>query len=192
MGISIAMNQLLTRPTETSPSSTMPYRLSRGEKTQMRNIQNLYIDYFGRWKAPVGMSLFAPGTDFKPTIDSIRYLRDCTGEDGELLKKFMTFHIFFHADHIPLTVPSAESLLQKAFECPESPPYKSFEHEKMFKTLKHLTYPINVGRNVARDAAITHFVFPSDIELYPSLNVVPKFLEMIARNEAPLLNKKPR
>lgn len=44
-------------------------------------------------------------------------------------------------------------------------------------------YPINVGRNIARDAALTHFILASDIELYPSPNFVSKFLEMIARNE---------
>ena len=30
-----------------------------------------------------------------------------------------------------------------------------------------LDYPVNVARNVARITAGTHFVFPSDIELYP-------------------------
>ena len=30
-----------------------------------------------------------------------------------------------------------------------------------------LDYPVNVARNVARITASTHFVFPSDIELYP-------------------------
>ena len=30
-----------------------------------------------------------------------------------------------------------------------------------------LSYPVNVARNVARITASTHFVFPSDIELYP-------------------------
>ena len=31
-----------------------------------------------------------------------------------------------------------------------------------------LRYPVNVGRNVARQSANTHFVFPSDVELYPT------------------------
>ena len=31
-----------------------------------------------------------------------------------------------------------------------------------------LTYPINVGRNIARESATSHFVFASDVELYPS------------------------
>lgn len=49
-----------------------------------------------------------------------------------------------------------------------------------FKSKNKLFYPVNVGRNVARNAAATYFVFPSDIELYPSPNIVPKFLHMIA------------
>lgn len=52
---------------------------------------------------------------------------------------------------------------------------------------------MNVARNVARDAALTHFILPSDIELYPSPNLVPRFLNMIARNRKPLnTSTKPR
>lgn len=49
-----------------------------------------------------------------------------------------------------------------------------------FKETHKLFYPVNVGRNVARDAAATFFIFPSDIELYPSPGIVPRFLQMIA------------
>lgn len=51
---------------------------------------------------------------------------------------------------------------------------------------------MNVGRNIARDAAMTHFLLASDIELYPNPGLVRKFLEMIARNDAPLQRKYPR
>lgn len=57
---------------------------------------------------------------------------------------------------------------------------------KSFKTSKKLLYPINVGRNVARDAAATHFIFASDIELYPSPGMVSKFLTMIAKESGNL------
>lgn len=40
-------------------------------------------------------------------------------------------------------------------------------------------YPINVARNVARETAQTHFVFSSDIELYPTRALIPKFLDMV-------------
>ena len=37
-----------------------------------------------------------------------------------------------------------------------------------YRSMNNLTYPVNVGRNIARQSAISHFVFASDIELYPS------------------------
>lgn len=39
---------------------------------------------------------------------------------------------------------------------------------------------------------MTHFVLASDIELYPTPDLIRTFLEMIARNEGPLLSKNPR
>jgi len=55
-----------------------------------------------------------------------------------------------------------------------------------------LDYPVNVARNVARLTANSHFVFPSDIELYPSPNLVTDFLEMIRRDEKELRRTSPR
>lgn len=63
---------------------------------------------------------------------------------------------------------------------------------QLYKTQKKLLYPVNVGRNIARDAAMTHFILASDIELYPTPGLPKKFLEMIARNDAPLQRKNPR
>ena len=37
-----------------------------------------------------------------------------------------------------------------------------------YRSMNNLTYPVNVGRNIARQSATSHFVFASDIELYPS------------------------
>lgn len=45
-----------------------------------------------------------------------------------------------------------------------------------------LKFPINVGRNIARDGATTHFILSSDIELLPSQNIIPDFLNMIRQN----------
>lgn len=59
----------------------------------------------------------------------------------------------------------------------------------MYKNEKKLLYPVNVGRNIARESAPTFYVFPSDIELYPSPNLPTKFLEMIRRRDQPALHK---
>lgn len=54
----------------------------------------------------------------------------------------------------------------------------------------NLSFYINIPRNIAQDAAITHFILPSDIELYPSENVVLKFLRMIAFDERTLVRNR--
>ncbi|CAG0912605.1 unnamed protein product [Notodromas monacha] len=45
-----------------------------------------------------------------------------------------------------------------------------------------LLYPINVIRNVARQAAVTQYVLASDVELYPSANFAKDFAAMIRNN----------
>ena len=61
-----------------------------------------------------------------------------------------------------------------------------------YKKKLNLDYPVNVARNVARITAATHFVFPSDIELYPSPNLITDFLAMIRRNDVQLRRSPPR
>ena len=51
---------------------------------------------------------------------------------------------------------------------------------------------MNVARNIARESAGTHFVFPSDIELYPSPGLINAFLDMVARNEPALRSPNPK
>jgi hypothetical protein len=57
----------------------------------------------------------------------------------------------------------------------------------MYKSERKLLYPVNVGRNVARESAPTHYILASDIELYPSPDLPVKFLEMIRRSDQPAL-----
>lgn len=78
------------------------------------------------------------------------------------------------------------------FNCTLNPPFFNSSSTILYKTQKKLLYPVNVGRNIARDASMTHFILASDIELYPNPGLVRKFLEMIARNDAPLRRKNPR
>jgi beta-1,4-glucuronyltransferase 1 len=50
-----------------------------------------------------------------------------------------------------------------------------------YRKINKILYPVNVGRNVAREEAKTHFLLASDIELYPSPGFIPDFLKMIRR-----------
>lgn len=61
------------------------------------------IPLLERWRGPISVALYAPGTDFKDALNSMRYLRDCES-NSELVKKFVTFHIYFESLHFPKMV----------------------------------------------------------------------------------------
>ncbi|XP_044580381.1 beta-1,4-glucuronyltransferase 1-like isoform X2 [Cotesia glomerata] len=142
-----------------------------------------------RWQAPVSIALHAPGTDFQPTLDSIRYLRNC---GSPLVSQFTTFHIYFNWKHVPKVVPSSEKVLAfEPYNCSLGPPWshQNVLNNKMYKNEKKLLYPVNIGRNIARESAITHYILASDIELYPNPGLPDNFLEMIRKNDHPALSK---
>lgn len=80
-----------------------------------------------------------------------------------------------------------EELLNDRFDCTFPEPYTG-KRNISYKMQNQLLYPVNVGRNIARESALTHFVLASDIELYPSTFLSERFLNMIARNKPPLNN----
>jgi len=149
------------------------------------------IPLLERWNAPVSIAMHAPGTDFQPTVDSIRYLRECL-PGSHLVRAYTTFHIYFGTKHIPKSVPKPHDVFKTGYNCTLPPPYFNVSSGHLYKAQKKLLYPVNVGRNIARDSALTHFILASDIELYPNPGLVKKFLEMIARNEQYLRRKAPR
>ena len=146
-----------------------------------------------RWRGPVSLAMYAPGTDFAATLDSIRYARDC---GSPLVAQLVTFHVFFGARHMPRTIPRAGRAAAgpgaAAANCARPAPWLNVSSSSLYRTQKNLLYPVNVGRNIAREAAATHFLLASDIELYPSPGVIPDFLEMIRRQDRELLRPNPR
>ncbi|TRY63012.1 hypothetical protein TCAL_11158 [Tigriopus californicus] len=147
-----------------------------------------------RWQGPVSLSVYAPGTDFNKAVKAILYQRECS--HSNLVKDFVTFHLFFDHIHLP---PSKEKILKTkdilnmTIQCENVTSSVAFPpKESLFKNIHELTYPVNVARNVARESANSYFVFPSDIELYPSPGLIPSFLAMIKRNDPILRSPKPK
>lgn len=93
------------------------------------------------------------------------------------------------ASAFPLQVPPSEKIVSDTYNCSLGPPWVNVSLAKMYKNEKKLLYPVNVGRNVARESAPTFYVFASDIELYPSPNLPVEFLEMIRKRDQPALYK---
>lgn len=150
------------------------------------------IPLLERWMAPISIALHAPGYDYAPTINSIKYLRECAPE-AHLVRQYVTFHVYFSSKHIPKNLLKHDKVLEQQFNCSAQPPFINATDAQLYKTQKKMLYPVNVGRNIARDTAMTHFILASDIELYPSPGLVHKFLTMISRNEGELRKRtKPR
>ncbi|KAL4703562.1 hypothetical protein ACJJTC_006121 [Scirpophaga incertulas] len=57
---------------------------------------------------------------------------------------------------------------------------ESFEVQS-YRKEHNMIYPINVGRNVARNASRTNYFIVSDIEMVPSAGLAPKFLTMVRK-----------
>ncbi|XP_057658863.1 beta-1,4-glucuronyltransferase 1-like isoform X1 [Diorhabda carinulata] len=134
-----------------------------------------------RWRGPISVALYAPGDDFYSTTKSVAYLRKCT---TDLVEEFVTFHLFFDVDHMPAetgNIPLIE-MYKDDFDCSQKPPYEILTENGTYKQKFGLFYPINVARNIAKLNAQTHFVFPSDIELYPTRKFIPKFLNFVQHN----------
>jgi hypothetical protein len=127
------------------------------------------------------------GPDYYTSMRKIARLRRCSMEVTERV----TFHLFFEhweapkrllskemLDEIPL--PHVNCSLDRHTHASGLPSYRA---------AKNLTYPINVARNVARENAETHFVLASDVELVPSAFAVEWFLDMIRRDDEPLVHQ---
>ena len=142
-----------------------------------------------RWQGPVSLAMHAPGTDFAPTLEAIRYARDCL---SPLVSELVTFHVFFGTRHVPKQVPSPESVIKDSANCSVPAPWVNVSSAALYKTKAKILYPVNIGRNVARDSAVTHYILPSDIELYPSPGLIQNFLDMVRRQDPPLLHPNPK
>ncbi|XP_063695856.1 beta-1,4-glucuronyltransferase 1-like [Culicoides brevitarsis] len=141
------------------------------------------IPLLKRWKAPISISIYCPGDDYEIALRSAIYLRKCSTE-RDLVKDFVTFHMFFERAHTPKEVVQDVAAFESKYECGVMAPFMDIPPESKYKSKQNLTYPINVGRNIAREAALTHFVLASDIELYPNPGVVTEFLRMYAKFES--------
>ncbi|XP_037093412.1 beta-1,4-glucuronyltransferase 1-like [Pollicipes pollicipes] len=155
---------------------------THGDFTFVDNLEPLVR----RWRGPVSFGLYAPGDDFLPSVEAVAFLRQC---GDPLVAELVSFHVIYDVDKVPVNVTDADEVLSRRQDCSRPPPWRG---TVSFRKAKRLTYPVNVARNVARETAMTHFVLPSDVELYPSAHLVEQFLAMVWRNEKVLCQPRPK
>ncbi len=156
-----------------------------GDLTFLDNLKTLAE----HWQGPISLALYTPGTDFQVALSIILYLRQC---ESQLIAEYVTFHLYFETQHLPEEIPVPENFLEETINCQISSPLSFINGSLLYRSEKKLMFPINVGRNIARDAATTHFILASDIELYPSVDFIPDFLDFQRRSGALLSDNKPK
>lgn len=162
-----------------------------------------------RWDGPISIAVFCPGPEMSIAITLIKFMRECLPKPlSACIKDKVSWHLVYNKSLAPtkntINFPrfqlDAQSypLFVNQNQCPKvagpepSDSIKQFEEELRKKNnlfpltyRQHiqLPYPINVLRNVARLEATTKYVLASDIELYPSIKLVPLFINyMINHN----------
>ncbi|EAT35984.1 AAEL011899-PA [Aedes aegypti] len=136
------------------------------------------VPLLDRWQGPLSLAVYAPGEEFGIAVESLRYLIYCDRQ-SYLVEEYAAVHLYFDFERMPpKPIQFYSDLLQTPLNCYSdnvTSPLPSLENPS------NHTYPVNVGRNIARDAARTHFVLASDIELYPNPGFIEMFLQMVAQ-----------
>lgn len=162
-----------------------------------------------RWDGPISVAVFCPGVEMSVAVTLIKYMRQCLPIPlSACIRDKVTWHIVYNRAHGPpsdsLGYPESHldtqhySLFINQEQCPK---FAGPEPKDTIKQLEealrksngvlnssyreqfNIPYPINVLRNTARQAAETKYVLASDIELYPSINLVPMFIKYIMQND---------
>lgn len=110
---------------------------------------------------------------FKRKLENYRNLTNNTR--AEYIQKARKNKIERMMMRIPNTGPLPPHI--KFEDCSSS----GLENVQTYRKVKLMTYPINVGRNVARNASTTNYFLVSDIEMVPSNGLATKFLKMIRK-----------
>ena len=139
-----------------------------------------------RWDGHISVGVYSPGHDFQTSINLIYYLRECK---NSCVKRKTSWHFIYDTIYSPqsnISFPNSY-VNHMNISCDNSFEDVLKKYNKSFRSSNSLTYPISVVRNVARLNARTEYVFASDIELYPSLGIVPAFLDLIDREKSGLV-----
>lgn len=161
-----------------------------------------------RWDGPISIAVFCPGQEITVAVSLIQFMRQCLpGPLSACIRDKITWHLVYNRAHGPpkdrVKYPKYYidsnnfPLFASANKCPKllgpdpSNTISQFEeqlrkrnglHPNNYRKQFRLIYPINLLRNTARMAADTYHILASDIELYPSSNLVPMFTRFITEH----------
>ncbi|KAK9875872.1 hypothetical protein WA026_009659 [Henosepilachna vigintioctopunctata] len=141
----------------------------------------LFIPEIARyWDGPISIAAFVPARDAQIFIQKITKLCFCLPQMSRV-----SIHLVFPVNHEPLFEEASNS--SSIFN---NCNIKNVFVDRLNRIENRLFYPINVGRNAAREAASTYYVMVTDIELIPSKHLAMKFMQFVKgfrNNETPFV-----
>lgn len=158
------------------------------------------VELCKRWDGPISVAIFSPGEALKNAVTLIKFMRMCLPAPiNACIRDKVTWHFVYNEQQGPsmseLKYPEAyldrenQPLFSNHDQCPKflgpDPIDLVKQFEAQLQTTNHppsTLYPINILRNTARLAATTRYVLASDIELYPSIDLVPKFINFVSNH----------
>ena len=151
------------------------------------------VELCRRWEGPVSLAVYAPGDDLRIALELIFFLRKCR---DACVRARVAWHMVFDASLGPrldnVSFPDSLVSRYRKLKCDLTDEEVLKELASSYRERHSLPYPINVARNVARLQSRTKYLLASDIELYPSLNVVSMFKVLLEReesNQVPLIKR---
>ena len=208
-GYTVLRNYIISEILHNNPSR-IPFNTTVTYTTQASYEFLKYSDELcRRFDGPVSVAVYSPGSEFLLAVNLIYHLREC---GNTCIRNNISWHLIYDNQLKPTSFDSQQTpdefLIQSGvnmfFDCAET--FTSFSdrliHQHFpnktaqnavlnIRKQKRLPYPINVLRNVARLSAPSRFVLASDIELFPSINVVSMFRGLLRKERAgqlPLVN----
>lgn len=146
-----------------------------------------------RWDGPVSVAVYAPGDDFQLCLKLIYFMRECR---HVCVKKNVSWHIIYdlRSGPDPEKVLFPDEMVNPSnYNCSMNYEKIYSQNKSVYRVKNKLPYPINVARNVARLSAKTKYLLASDIELYPSINIVKMFKKLLEKernNQVPNIDPK--
>ncbi|KAL7740707.1 hypothetical protein ACLKA6_000071 [Drosophila palustris] len=136
-----------------------------------------------RWQAPISLAIYACGSDFDKTVQSLAYLNYCL-KQGDLMRRFLSIHLVMDGQHVPENLDRFGTALLRvpSDKCEKPAPFERMRQDQTFWNKLKLSYPVNLLRNVARFNAQTYYIMALDLQLVPPPNFVRKFLKFAWRN----------
>ncbi|GFU51502.1 beta-1,4-glucuronyltransferase 1 [Nephila pilipes] len=127
-----------------------------------------------RWNGPMSVAVYSPLEDYLDAQNTVKFIRKC----DFCVRQWVSWHFFYRKQRMPAIEMDTGPIIT---DCHSITSQESHSRKRRSDG----PYPINVGRNIARYKTSTPYIFSIDIELYPSVGVLPKFERMIRFSNVP-------